>query len=132
MNLYVYTDGASRGNPGDAGIAYVVYNDKLELIYEFSKYIGKTTNNVAEYMALLKALEKVKEFSPERVCFYLDSELVVKQMKGEYKIKNEKLMNIYRKVKVYTSYFDCIFEHIPRELNKIADKLAKDASYNIM
>ena len=132
MILYVYTDGASRSNPGDAGIAYVIFNEKKELIDKHSKYIGKTTNNVAEYMALLGAIEKVTVYSPERVYFYLDSELVVKQMNGEYKIRNTELMKINKKIKEYTKNFECIFEYIPRELNKFADKLAKEASYNIM
>lgn len=132
MILYVYSDGASRGNPGDAGIAYVVFNEKNELIDKYSKYIGRTTNNVAEYMALLEAIEKVTTYSPEIVYFYLDSELVVKQMKGEYKIKNPELIKINKKIKECTKAFECIFEYIPRELNKFADKLAKEASYNII
>jgi ribonuclease HI len=131
MILYVYTDGASRGNPGHAGIAYVIYNEDKEILDKFSKYIGETTNNVAEYMALLMALEKVTHYKPKFVYFYLDSELVVKQLKGEYKIKSKNLVEIYKKIKNYISDINCRFEHIPRNSNKIADKLAKDASYNI-
>jgi ribonuclease HI len=131
MILYVYTDGASRGNPGHAGIAYIIYNEDKEVLEKFSKYIGEATNNIAEYKALLMAIEKVIYYKPEFVYFYLDSELVVKQLKGEYKIKNKNLMEIYKKIKNYINNINCSFEHIPRNSNKIADKLAKDASYNI-
>jgi ribonuclease HI len=132
MILYVYTDGASRGNPGDAGIAYVIFNEKKSIIEKFSQYIGKNTNNVAEYLALLSAVEKVITYHPEKVFFYLDSELVVKQLNGEYKIKNVKLIELYKKIKEMLKHCDCEFIHIPRELNKYADKLAKEASYNII
>ena len=109
MILYVYTDGASRGNPGHAGIAYVIYNEDKEILDKFSKYIGETTNNVAEYMALLMALEKVTHYKPKFVYFYLDSELVVKQLKGEYKIKSKNLVEIYKKIKNYISDINCRF-----------------------
>jgi ribonuclease HI len=132
MIYYVYTDGASRGNPGHAGIAYIIYNEDKEIIDRFSKYIGKATNNEAEYRALLMAVEKVVQYSPTKVYFYLDSELVVKQLNGEYKVKNKNLMKVYEQIRSYIISFDYKFEHIPRELNKIADKLAKEASYNIM
>jgi ribonuclease HI len=132
MIFYVYTDGASRGNPGHAGSAYIIYNEGKEIIDKFSKYIGKATNNEAEYIALLMAVEKVVQYIPRKVYFYLDSELVVKQLNGEYKVRNKNLMKIYEKIKGYIKSFDYKFEYIPRELNKVADKLAKEASYNIM
>ena len=131
MILYVYTDGASRGNPGHAGIAYVIYNEDKAILSKYSQYIGETTNNVAEYIALLKAVEQVSHYKPEFVYFYLDSELVVKQLQGEYKVRSEHLMEIYKKIKNYINNINCKIEYIPRESNKIADKLAKDASYNI-
>lgn len=129
--LLTYTDGGARGNPGPAACGAVIQNEKGEIISELSKYIGEATNNQAEYSALILALEEVenifqKENAEEkRVECYLDSELVVKQLKREYRIKNEGLKPLFQKVIKLISGFDSIkFNYIPREKNKLADKLA--------
>lgn len=121
----IHTDGASRGNPGDAGIGIVVYNeDKTKIIKELYEYIGKTTNNVAEYTALLKGLKAVEALKPKAIKIFLDSELIVKQINGEYKVRNEGLRPIYEDVKKLLRKFNYTIEHIPREQNKKADELA--------
>lgn len=127
-NLKIYSDGGARGNPGPAGIGVAIYNDKKELIFEISEYIGETTNNQAEYKACLAGIKKAKEFGAEIVDFYLDSELVVKQLNGEYKVKNKDLAPLFVKIYNETLNFKKVtFNHIRREFNKEADKLANRA-----
>jgi len=124
-SLLVYTDGASRGNPGDAGIGVVVYDEKGNLIQEVGKYLGKTTNNVAEYSALIEGIKIAKDFKAKKVKFFLDSELVVKQIKGIYKVKNKNLLSLYNQVIDQLKQFEQFtIEHVPREQNKKADQLA--------
>ena len=128
--LVVYTDGASRGNPGPAGIGIAICDKKGNTLESYSKYIGIATNNVAEYKALLMATELVKKYDPVSVKYYLDSELVVKQINGVYKIRNEKLKPFYMQIINNTSQGEYTFFHIRREFNKEADDLAKKASFN--
>lgn len=124
--LSVYTDGGARGNPGPAGLGIIIFDAENNLVDFANFYIGEATNNQAEYSALLKALDIVKKYAPEEVNFYLDSELVVKQLNKEYKIKDEFLRNLATKIedllktggiKKYS------FTHVPRAQNKFADKL---------
>ncbi len=122
----IYTDGASSGNPGDSGIGVVIKteNEKIEL----SEYIGIATNNMAEYTALLKGLSKAKKLGLERVDVLLDSELLVKQIRGEYSVKSESLKGLYNKVMSLLKTFKAYsIKHVPREKNAEADKLAKKA-----
>ena len=123
--LKVYIDGGSRGNPGDAAIGVVVYNDKGEEIYRFGEKIGAKTNNVAEYSALIRALEHlVKMISnpDEKILIYSDSELLVKQINGIYKVKNKKLKTLYDKAKSLLKNFKNIeIKHIVREKNTVSD-----------
>ena len=124
----VYTDGGARGNPGIAGCGGVVFNEKNKKVAEFKHFIPHATNNEAEYTALLLGVEEVLTYNPEKVVFYLDSELVVKQMKGEYKIKKAELKEIYLKTQAVLKKIPQVsFIHIPREQNKLADKLANEA-----
>lgn len=128
--IFIYCDGASRGNPGPASIGVVAYrnSDSTEIVFTISEAIGKETNNVAEWTALLFALEKCKELSEKDLKLHLDSELVVRQMQGIYKTKNPDLAKIKQKVDSLKSSFSSIeFVHVPREKNKIADKLANEA-----
>jgi ribonuclease HI len=129
MIFYVYTDGASRGNPGDSGIAYVILDETKKLIEDYSEYIGIATNNIAEYTALLKAAQRIITFNPTEVNFYLDNELVVKQMNGEYSVSNPKLYPIHIQLKEILKNIKHTFTHIRRENNGYADMLAKDACY---
>jgi ribonuclease HI len=122
--LIIYTDGGARNNPGPAGIGAVFYNENKEVIAEISEYIGLATNNQAEYKALLAAIEKAKKLGAEELEFYLDSELVVKQLNREYRVKDKNLAPLF--VKIYNatmSFKKVTFKHIPREMNKEADRL---------
>jgi len=123
--LTIYTDGGARGNPGPAGIGAVIYDEQKNNVAEISEYIGETTNNQAEYRAVIFAIEKAKELGAEELEFYLDSELVVKQLNREYKVKNQGLAPLFVKIYNATLKFKKVsFTHIRRELNKEADKLA--------
>lgn len=128
MKLKTFTDGGARGNPGPAGIGVVIKNEKNEVVYERGKYIGETTNNQAEYQALILALEKAHELKATEVTCYLDSELVVKQVKGEYKVKDSELAKLYLQVWNLKNKFGSIsFHHIYREKNIEADALVNSA-----
>ncbi len=124
MKIKIFTDGASRGNPGDAGIGIVIKKDD-KIIFEISDYIGKTTNNIAEYTACLKGLEKAKELGAEEVELFADSELMIKQINGEYKVKNEGIRPIFIKIfSIIKTLKSFKATHTLREGNKEADKLA--------
>lgn len=126
--IKIYTDGSSRGNPGPAGIGILIIDDKGNEVKRISEYIGETTNNIAEYSALLRAViecEKRKIYSVE---FFTDSELLVNQLNKVYKIKNEGLKPLYVKLlSKLMNFRDWSIKHIPREENKIADFLANQA-----
>jgi ribonuclease HI len=131
--IKIYSDGGSRGNPGPAAIGFLIYQDG-GLIHQAGQYIGETTNNVAEYSALLTALESVQslKLSPTHIQCYLDSELVVKQIQGKYKIKNSQLKEYLNKIlillpKIIGNTNNVLFTHIPREKNKSADNLVNKA-----
>lgn len=124
----IFTDGGARGNPGPAGIGAVIYNEDKVLVAEISEYLGETTNNQAEYKALIAALKKAITLGAIEVECYLDSELVVKQLNREYKIKNKELAPLFLEIHNLSLNFKKIsFTHIPRERNKEADKLANEA-----
>ncbi len=129
--LIIYTDGGARGNPGPAGIGAIIRNPKGEVLAEISEYIGKTTNNQAEYKAVVAAILKAKELKAEELDFFLDSELVVKQLKGEYKVKNKDLAPLFMKIyNARMGFKKVTFTHVRREMNKDADKLANIAMDN--
>lgn len=128
MKLIIYTDGGARGNPGPAGIGGVLYNESGEKIHEISEYLGETTNNQAEYRAVLRGLQEAKKQGGRELSFYIDSELVVKQLNGEYKVKNKELQPLFVQIYNLTLEFKKVtFSHVQRELNKEADKLANQA-----
>lgn len=123
--IIIFSDGGARGNPGPAGIGAVLYDQEKNKIAEVSKYLGETTNNQAEYKALIEGLKKAKELKAQEVECFLDSELVVKQLKREYKVKNQELAPLFLEVYNLSQTFkDIKFVHIPREKNKEADRLA--------
>ncbi len=123
--IIAYTDGASRGNPGDAGIGILFVDEQDNVVKEIHEYIGKATNNVAEYTAMLKALKVALEMNFREIDIISDSELMVKQIKGEYKVKNEGLKPLYRKAcKLLKGFRNFTFQHVRREHNKRADELA--------
>jgi len=128
--LIIYADGGARGNPGPAACGAVIKNNQGEIILKTSKYLGEATNNVAEYEALILALQKAKgifkarKIKNKNLKCYLDSELVVKHLNHEYKIKDKNLQALFIKVWNLTLDFDSVkFIHIPREENKLADEL---------
>lgn len=122
----LYCDGASSGNPGESGIGVVLIFEGRT--YEISEYIGMATNNVAEYTALIRGLSKARALKVEGLSIFLDSELLVRQIDGIYKVKNEKLKELYHDVISHLKFFkDYRIKHIQREQNKKADILAKKA-----
>lgn len=124
--LSIYTDGGARGNPGPAA-AGIVIRDRDKILRTYSKYLGVATNNEAEYQAIIFALQRVKEFKPREVNCFLDSELAVKHLNRRYKIKEERLIPLFIKVWNLTLDFDkVVFNYIPREKNKEADKLVNE------
>jgi ribonuclease HI len=128
MKLVINTDGGSRGNPGPAGIGIAIANAEGEYIFQHGSQIGVATNNVAEYRALIKALEAAQDLGGSELLIRMDSELIVKQMKGLYKIKEPSLQGLAQEVLVLLKKFSsATFTHIPREQNKLADKLVNDA-----
>ena len=126
--IIIYSDGGARGNPGPSGIGAVLYDENKKLLAEISEYLGETTNNQAEYRALIFALKKAKSLGGEDLSCYLDSELVVKQLKREYKVKNAELAPLFLEVHNLSLNFKKIeFIHVRREFNKEADRLANEA-----
>lgn len=125
--LTIHTDGGARGNPGPAAIGVVIRQGHA-VVGRYGEYIGKTTNNQAEYRAVLAALEKAKSLGADEVDLFLDSELVVKQLKGEYKIKDKDLGPLFLAVWNLRQGFSRVtFSHIPREENHEADALVNKA-----
>lgn len=132
--LTVFCDGGSRGNPGPAAWAFVIYKDKQKL-HEDSGYLGIATNNVAEYTALIEALTWLVEVhKDDEIAVFMDSELAVKQLNGLYKVKNPKIRELYQVARTKGNVFQQIaFTHIPREKNWEADKLVNitlDSKWN--
>lgn len=134
MILEVYTDGGARGNPGPAAIGGLAFLENKK-IFEFSKQIGPSTNNIAEYTALLEAIRRVKDYLQNsekkinKIIFYSDSNLMVSQLNGLYKIKNANLALILQRIKDVQNRLrqDVSYEHIPREKNKEADRLVNES-----
>jgi len=127
MSWQIYVDGASSGNPGDSGAGMVIFDENGTEISRDSIFLGKMTNNMAEYEALLRALEKAQEHGAQDLVVYTDSLLVANQVIGTYKINNDILRQYVVKVKNFISNFDHFaIQYIPREQNRIADKLAKN------
>lgn len=128
MKLISFSDGGARGNPGPAGIGAVLFNDKNEIVEELSFYLGETTNNQAEYRALIMVMKKAQSLGATELECYLDSELVVKQLNREYKVKNKDLAPLFLEVhNISLSFKKVSFHHVPREKNSIADGLANQA-----
>ena len=126
--LVIYTDGASLGNPGPMGIGIVVYREGIR-VEELSEYIGKGTNNIAEYTAVIRALETAHSMGEMEVHIKSDSQLVIRQLNNEYKVKDQKLRPLKRRVdELCHSRMKVTFEHIPREKNTEADALSKEAA----
>jgi ribonuclease HI len=131
MHLKIFTDGASRGNPGHAAIGIVIQDNNSRLLKEISDYIGVNTNNYAEYQAVLRALKEAKNLKADSVTLFSDSELVCRQLTGEYRVKSSNIRPLFSEVISIASQFQNFsVEHIRRELNSHADKLANAALDN--
>jgi ribonuclease HI len=134
LKVKVHTDGASRGNPGPAAIGLVIKNEKGEKIKSYSECLGETTNNEAEYRAAIFALKKIRQlFSKKQakemeVEIVSDSELMVSQLQGKYKIVNQKIAEFFIQIwNLKTDFKKVSFRLVPREENKEADRLANEA-----
>lgn len=126
--LLLYTDGGARGNPGPAGIGVVILDDKKNKVKEIYKYIGEATNNVAEYNAIIHGLEEALLLKAKEVIVHLDSELVTRQLNGEYKVKDAGLKPLFEKALSCLKSFDSFeIRHVERSKNKEADKLVNKA-----
>ena len=127
--LKLYTDGAARGNPGPAGIGAVLMDAEGNILEEISEPLEPTTNNIAEYTALLRGLEMAAGHSPGRLLIHSDSELMVRQVMGRYKVKAEHLIDYYRRaVSILSKFPSFQLIHVPRSLNSRADHLAASAA----
>ena len=126
--LNIYIDGGARGNPGPAGVGVVIMDGKGKKIKDVSKYIGEATNNIAEYNALLYGLEEALMLKAEEIRINLDSELVAKQITGEYRVKDKNIKPLFdRAVNMLKSFKGFEINRIDRSENKEADKLVNKA-----
>lgn len=138
MSLRIYSDGASRGNPGPSAVAYIILSEDGEPLRKYSKYLGIRTNNQAEYEALALALEAASELTSKEVVCYMDSELVAKQLSGEYKVRDPELKTLWLKIQELKRNFRRTTHlSVPREnlhiqevdrmanqtLNRVSDRL---------
>lgn len=119
--LKFYTDGGSRGNPGPAASGVVILTMDDQVLNEFGVYLGTATNNVAEWTAVKLALEAIEKYGPGRIHAYMDSELVCRQLNGQYKVKHPDLLPLYRQAVELAKRYDITFEHVYRDKNKLAD-----------
>jgi ribonuclease HI/pterin-4a-carbinolamine dehydratase len=126
--LKLFTDGGSRGNPGPSASGFVILDTDDSIIFKKGIYLGTMTNNQAEYLALKYGVEELLRRKSKRVDIYMDSLLIINQMKGIFKIKNPELLLIYKDIKLLLEKFESVsFTHVPRALNKLADTEVNDA-----
>lgn len=124
----IHIDGGSRGNPGDAGFGVYVARPGGGVVAELYGFLGRATNNVAEYQALIHALEFARKRGAQRVRLYSDSELVVRQMSGKYRVKHPDMLPLHRRASELLRGFEsATLEHVRREQNREADRLANQA-----
>ena len=128
LSIVAYIDGGARGNPGPAGYGVRIEDQQGELLDEFHGFLGSATNNVAEYHGLVAALRYAQEHGHRSVRIKSDSELLVKQMRGEYRVKNPGLQPLYLQARTLADALDRVaYEHVRREQNEHADRLANIA-----
>ncbi|MFA6184713.1 MAG: ribonuclease HI family protein [Candidatus Shapirobacteria bacterium] len=133
MNINVYTDGGSRGNPGHSGYGLVVYDDEQNILFQESKYLGTKTNNEAEYAGLIGALNWINDnqnsLKISKINFHSDSQLMIRQLIGLYKVKAPNLIPIFHQAKdlIKSISSSITFKDIRRDFNKLADQLANEA-----
>jgi len=129
VKLTAYIDGSCLGNPGEAGYGFILLDKNDSVIEEQGVYIGKATNNIAEYMALIGCIEAVEKYQPSELTIFSDSQLLVNQINGKYAIKKDHLRELYNRVvqKIEELSASVKIHHIPREKNNRADSLARTA-----
>ena len=129
MRIVAYIDGSSAGNPGEAGYGIVLKDERGEILNAIGRHIGKATNNEAEYQALIGCLELVKPYQPQSLAVYSDSQLLVNQVKGIYRVKHPRLKVLHTQIidEVNAGTFHFEISYIQRERNKEADILARRA-----
>ena len=126
--FFIHTDGASRGNPGEAGAGAVISDSLGRTLKELKLYLGMASNNVAEYRAAIHALERALELGARSVTLYLDSELVVRQLRGEYRVREPHLKTLHQKAQeILNRFSQYSILYISREENRRADQLANEA-----
>lgn len=122
--IILFTDGGARGNPGPAALGVVLLDERGKVIKELAEYLGEATNNQAEYQALVAGLEEAKKLKPDEVTVFMDSELVVRQLLGKYKVKDKELGKLFIQAwNLLHSFKKFSIKHVPRSRNSRADKL---------
>ena len=120
-----HVDGAARGNPGPAGVGVVLEDAEGQVVREIAEPLGRTTNNVAEYTAMIRALEEARALGCSRLAVFTDSELMAHQLNGKYAVKAAHLIPLYQRARLLLKQFDAAtVTHVRRELNKRADALS--------
>lgn len=128
MKLRIHTDGGSRGNPGPSGLGVFITDGHGKVVLEHSRYLGVTTNNQAEYRAVIDALEHARKLGGTEIEMYMDSELLVRQLNGQYRVRNADLAPLFLRVhNLRLAFHTCTFTHVRREYNKDADRLVNEA-----
>lgn len=126
--MIIHSDGASSGNPGPAAIGATIKDEQGRRLASIARRIGRTTNNQAEYRAVIAALEEAIRLGAREVELNVDSELIARQIKGTYRVKNAALKPLYQRAKQLQSHLEsCVINHIPRQQNQEADRLANSA-----
>jgi ribonuclease HI len=126
--LRLFTDGAARGNPGPAGLGVVLEDEEGMRLWGGHRYLGTATNNQAEYMALIEGLQEAARWKPGRLEVYMDSQLVVEQLAGRYRVKNSDLRPLHARAQhLLQGFGQAAVMHVPREKNRGADALANRA-----
>lgn len=119
--LVIHTDGGSRGNPGPSAIGVVITTPDGAHVESFGHYIGVTTNNKAEYAAVIAGIKAAEKYQPQKLQFFLDSELVVKQLTGVYRVKHADMQQLFSEIQTLISGLNVTFKHVLREHNQLAD-----------
>ncbi len=128
MALLIHVDGGARGNPGPAGAGVVIRTDGGELLYEAGFFLGRQTNNAAEYHAVIRALERAQRVAPDSIQLFSDSELLVRQLIGQYRVKSPRLADLFRQTQLLLLRAPrWSIRHVPREENRRADEMANMA-----
>jgi ribonuclease HI len=127
QKFYVHTDGGARGNPGPGAIGVAVKDKNGKIVKEVGKFIGRSTNNEAEYKAVIEGLKTCQILKADELEFYIDSLLVASQLNGKYKVKNPRMKNLFNEAKKLEQNFKkVVYTHVPREENFLADNLVNE------